>query len=311
MFITTRFFYPHGIEGEAMDNTSKEFNDLDKAINHANRYAAGLRFAGVQVEDEKRNIIYEITSDMEAIDYREQKVLIEEPTPSIEVVEAHTEKVIEQEEGTKMKKTLYFEGAGCVPRGEVENCRIRTAFTNNIGERIYLEISGMETNKQNQKHYPGIQYIGFIDSCHYITDEGNDENKNSIFHRNSKTLGYTKSEILSFVNSLDCSFDQVVILPDLAGYRVFKDGEGHNFGDKFQYNEALTNRAEEIRKHFYALEKSEGKQYPNLSLWVDQENPELLHLLRHFNGYNKHWSIQNVDNWKETIRETTLGRYAC
>jgi len=80
MFITTRFFYPHGIEGEAMDNTSKEFNDLDKAINHANRYAAGLRFAGVQVEDEKRNIIYEITSDMEAIDHREQKVLIEEET---------------------------------------------------------------------------------------------------------------------------------------------------------------------------------------------------------------------------------------
>ena len=29
-----------------------------------------------------------------------------------------------------MKKTLYFEGAGCVPRNDVENCRIRTAFTN-------------------------------------------------------------------------------------------------------------------------------------------------------------------------------------
>jgi len=77
MFRTTRFFYPHGIEGEAMDNTSKEFNNLDKAINHAKRYATGLRFAGVQVEDEKGDIIYEITSDMEAIDNRKE---VEEET---------------------------------------------------------------------------------------------------------------------------------------------------------------------------------------------------------------------------------------
>jgi len=70
MFTTTRYFYPHGIEGEAMSTTTKNFNDLDKAIKHAKRYATGLRFAGVQVEDEKGNIIYEITSDMEAIDNR-------------------------------------------------------------------------------------------------------------------------------------------------------------------------------------------------------------------------------------------------
>ena len=210
-----------------------------------------------------------------------------------------------------MKKTLYFEGAGCVPRGEVENCRIRTAFTSDKGEKIYLELNGMEVDKRNQKRYPGIENVGFVDSCHYITDEGDDENKHSIYHRNAETFEYTKSNILNIVNSLGCSFEQITILPDLAGYRVFKDGSGYNFGDQFQFNQELTKRAEEIKSHFYTLEKSEGKQYPNFSLWVDQESPEILHLLRHYNGYNKHWSIQNVDNWQETIEETTLGKYAC
>lgn len=210
-----------------------------------------------------------------------------------------------------MKKTLYFEGAGCVPRGEVENCRIRTAFTNDKSESIYLELSGMEVTKHSANSIKQYAYAGFVNSCHYITDEGDDENKHSIYHWNAKTFEYTKAGILNIVNSLGCSFDEVVILPDLAGYRVFKDKNGHNFGDEFQFNAELTARAEEIKKHFYNLEKSESKQYPNFSLWVDQLNPKMLHLLRHFNGYNKHWSIQNVDNWKETIEETTLGKYAC
>ena len=37
-----------------------------------------------------------------------------------------------------MSKVLYFEGAGCVPCNDVENCRIRTAFTNNEGEKVYI-----------------------------------------------------------------------------------------------------------------------------------------------------------------------------
>lgn len=41
------------------------------------------------------------------------------------------------------KKVLYFEGAGCAPCNDVENCRIRTAFTNKEGKKIYIEfISG-------------------------------------------------------------------------------------------------------------------------------------------------------------------------
>lgn len=200
-------------------------------------------------------------------------------------------------------KTLYFEGAGCVPRGEVENCRIRTAFTNNEGRQIYLEIMGVDNKKYNKP-------TGYIDSCHYITGKYDDENKNSIQRRNGVTFEYTKENILKTVNSLGCNFESVVILPDLAGYRVFKDKEGYNFGDEFEFNAELTAKREAIKKHFYDLEKSEYKQYPNFSLWTDTDNVNILHLLRHFNGYNKHWNINiNGEGW--SIEETKLNKYAC
>ena len=68
--------------------------------------------------------------------------------------EGTIQKIITKE-GIEMTKTLYFEGAGCVPRGEVENCRIRAAFTNDNGEKNYLEMNGMEVSgKQNQKTLP-------------------------------------------------------------------------------------------------------------------------------------------------------------
>ena len=207
-------------------------------------------------------------------------------------------------------RTLYFEGAGCVPRGEVENCRIRTAFHNNNGKAIYLEMSGTEVTKHSGSNVKKFKVAGFVSSCHYILGD-DDENKHSIRRLNNAVFEYTKANILEIVNSLGCSFDEIVILSDLAGYRVFNDGEGHNFGDEFQPNQANTARAEEIHKYFYQLEKSEGKQYPNFSLWVDETDPDMLHLLRHYNGYNKHWTIRNTDNWQTTIEETTLGRCAC
>ncbi len=43
-----------------------------------------------------------------------------------------------------MSKTLYFEGAGwdgCKAEYNGVNCRIRTAFHNNDGRMIYLELS--------------------------------------------------------------------------------------------------------------------------------------------------------------------------
>ena len=73
MYNTIRFFYPRGIEGEAMDYTYKEFDTIDKAIKYAHRYTNGLRFAGLQIEDENGKLIYEITSDQEVIDHRKNR----------------------------------------------------------------------------------------------------------------------------------------------------------------------------------------------------------------------------------------------
>lgn len=190
-------------------------------------------------------------------------------------------------------KTLYFEGAGCVPRGEVENCRIRTAFTNDEGKQIYLEMGGTEATKYSPKPLQKYKNIGYVDSCHYITDEEDDENKQVIVHRARHTFEYTKENILAFVNSLGCSFEQVVILPDLAGYRVFGEKHGdYRYGDQFDYDAELTGYRQVIYDVIYEKEKSEGKEYPNFSLWVDDEDKYVLHLLRHFEGYNTYWEIR-------------------
>ena len=81
MFMTTRYFYPNGIEGEAMDCTFKKFDTIDKAINYANRYNKGMRFAGIQIEEilnngKLGNLVYEITSDNETIDHRIKTITV-------------------------------------------------------------------------------------------------------------------------------------------------------------------------------------------------------------------------------------------
>ncbi len=63
MYSTTRWFYPRGTEGEAMNCTFKDFPTLEKAVAYCRRYATGLRFAGVEVEDASGKIVFRITSD--------------------------------------------------------------------------------------------------------------------------------------------------------------------------------------------------------------------------------------------------------
>ena len=69
-YTTTRFFFPHGIEGESMDCTYKDWDSLEKAVAYCRRYAKGLRFAGVEIQDEEGNVVYELFADGTVIDYR-------------------------------------------------------------------------------------------------------------------------------------------------------------------------------------------------------------------------------------------------
>lgn len=193
-----------------------------------------------------------------------------------------------------MKKTLYFEGAGCVPCNDVENCRIRTAFTNKNGKKIYIELlSGYKNifvkydkNGRKLKHPKMISEDGclYCDFCFYITEdpEIDDCNKSRLeCERKHVTAKYTKENILAFVNeNCNADFDEIVVLDDLAGFRVHAEGkrntpESYNYGDLFNYDAELTRRrrekVEEMKKEFCVLF---NQKYDNTSYWI--ENNQLV-----------------------------------
>lgn len=249
-------------------------------------------------------------------------------------------------------KTLYFEGAGWsgadISKATIGNCKIRTAFHTTDGRRIYLEISAIDREKKREHIYEG-----HIDYCFLITDEqpNDDENKHNLvrhkikngelqitLHRKtnlSKPLNvscnfpYDEDNILRIVKKLGCDVDAIKVVPDLGGYRVFKDG-GHgydrfNYGDDFHFDEEMTRRREQVYEFVYQKEKKEREEdwknrtkkfvhgpfepgYPNFSLWVDRDDPGKLHLLRHYYGYNREWEIRtdvgsSVEDWIKTAKE--------
>lgn len=195
-------------------------------------------------------------------------------------------------------KTLYFEGAGWskAVRGysDIPNCRIRTAFTNDKGDKIYLEIIADVIFKKDYRTwfpYPPGTPIAFIDSAHYITDdpEIDDCNSSRIYFPNGKSVShnhdsvfiFTYENLLKFVNeTFGCSFDNTVVLNELTGYRVFNDSGKHgtfafyNFGDEFQYDDERTQKRlakmNELSEYF-----KQFMQYDNTSYWVD-ENGDLV-----------------------------------
>lgn len=241
------------------------------------------------------------------------------------------------------QKILYFEGASWsdadISKATIGNCRIRTTFHLDDGRAVYLEIVGNERSKNSPSCYQW-QYTGFVTDCYYITDDNTNDDCNK--HRvmlprkrgvkrgtveGNTYFEYTEAEILRIVNSIGASFDAIMVLPDLGGYRVFPENkncygpDGYYYGDEFQYDPELITRREAVHQHYYKLEKSEGHEYPNFSLWVDEKDPGILHLLRHFPGtfqtaHNTHWVIRvdtgdSVDDWIATAAETYLGKYGC
>lgn len=191
------------------------------------------------------------------------------------------------------KKVLYFEGAGCVPCNDVENCRIRTAFTNKEGKKVYIEfISGykhtlIEYGKYGKKlkHAKIISEPGYLscDSCHYITDdtEIDDCNKSRLgCERNEgiEKVKYTKENILNFVNKYcNADFDEIIVLDSLAGFRVFTDGKhntfaAYNYGDEFIYDEELTEkRIEKVKEMKKYFSKLFNKKYDNTSYYINKD----------------------------------------
>lgn len=224
------------------------------------------------------------------------------------------------------KKILYFEGAGWsdadISKETIGNCRIRTAFHSNEGKAIYLEIMGCKKTEHSSKILCRWEYTGFISHCFYITDDiPNDDCNNYQIHV-PNSIEYSESGILEFVNSLETDFDAIKVVPDLGGYCVHKNQhkkkgtENYNYGDEFLFDQEMINRRKAVCDEIYKIEKEEGKEYPNFSMWVDEEDSGMLHLLRHFYGHNKHWVIrtdmgETLPDWMDTMTETKLGMWGC
>lgn len=197
-------------------------------------------------------------------------------------------------------KTLYFEGAGSVPRGDVENCRIRTAFTNDHGEQIYLELIGAPVySKGKQDRHSFEKSALFIEACFYINktfiNTGGFTQHYKVELNAVMGLGeYSKTKILNFINEqLHCHFFQIMVLDELSGYSVFKDKSKYNFGDEFVFDKVRTSQARKIKSYFKDLEKSLTKKtYSNLSAWMDEEG--VLNILLHYDKYNDRIKIPDV-----------------
>ena len=113
---------------------------------------------------------------------------------------------------------------------------------------------------------------------------------------------YTKENILAFVNeNCNADFDEIVILDDLAGFRVhsgkgkYNTPERYNYGDMFNYDADLTRRRrekiEEMKKEFLCIIQS---KYDNTSYWIDDNN-----LTVRINTYEEalkktNWSRQTI-----------------
>lgn len=177
------------------------------------------------------------------------------------------------------EKILYLEGAGINTEdcGDVGNCRIRTAFTNKEGKKIYFEASN------------GAKNDTIIWSLHYITDEiekngynTDDENKHSIKFDRTICKEWSLENLLKIVQSVGGDFEQVICLPDLAGYRVhkekrdYKNGniKNYNYGDEFYYNAEQTERRIVVHDEIYRTEQAKGEKFPNFSFYVDPNNSD-------------------------------------
>lgn len=260
------------------------------------------------------------------------------------VVYFDSSRLFKEQPPVKAPKVLYFEGAGWsdadISKATIGNCRIRTAFHLDDGRAVYLEIVGSERTKHSSPRVYQWQYTGFVTDCFYITDDvpNDDCNKHRVTIpgtllrkreavEHNVRFEYTEAEILRFVNSLGAGFDAIKVVPDLGGYRVFpsekscQGPDGYYYGDEFKFDPELTARREAVYGHYYEIEKAEGTEHPNLSMWVDEHDPGLLHLLRHFSGDfktagNRHWLIRvdggnTLDDILATAQEATLGKYGC
>lgn len=166
-----------------------------------------------------------------------------------------------------MKKILLFEGAGMdiyEEGSDVGNYRIRTAFIDGNGNKIYLELSG---NLQNCKALKRFGWYTHIDYCFNLS-VSTDVNISSIKLNDTFFKGYSKKDITNYINeNFNCKFDTIEVLDWMEGYRVHGDHNEKNLMDNHKLNrertiarnKAYTQIDNEIREKL-------GEKYSKISL---------------------------------------------
>lgn len=215
-----------------------------------------------------------------------------------------------------MSKILYFERAGMdfdpsrqeygVEPTDIGNYRIRTAFRNNFGKQIYLELTSgtyIETIKigkrgQPLKHPKEIRHPFRLHVSYAFDIElGENESPILITWNETKELPFTKRNVLNLVNEkLDCDFDSVVTLPMFSGYRVHDGQDGYNLMDNHIDIPARTTERNRIYKEV-------AKEYfePIYRQHIESD-PSIKHLTSKYES----WSVVSMDDSTMTLRS-----YAC
>ncbi|MCM3227547.1 hypothetical protein [Terribacillus saccharophilus] len=146
-------------------------------------------------------------------------------------------------------KILYFEGAGWdfyseeqTAFSDVGNFRIRTAFKNLDGTKIYIELTnGARHDTTKEKPVVLTQFALYISHLSKI-DGTDDENKRCIKHdwKAVRLLNYTKEDITRWINeNLNCDFDTISVLDSFYGYHAHGDKHGtYNLMEDIDLNHA-------------------------------------------------------------------------
>ena len=90
-YTTYRFWFKYGNEDDPIECTTKEWDSLDKAINYAHRYATGIKFESVEIEDKNGRVVYRITSNGVVEDFRNDSTennieVVSTPAPEAEEI---------------------------------------------------------------------------------------------------------------------------------------------------------------------------------------------------------------------------------
>lgn len=208
-----------------------------------------------------------------------------------------------------MEKILYFcpEGMPDTKVNDVENCRISTAFRNDNGEKIFLEVySGYHHTFEGKKLIKSED--GFLvvhpAGCYYITDDPtiNDPNDSRFLPPIEKmpVLKYTKENILKLVNEYcNCSFTEIEILHEFSGYYPLEGRRKYNLSNDFinipARNKAREKIFNEVAKEYFTSIYRKNIQEKKLSLAKYRRELE----------DRRTWSVKSMD--ENTI---TLHSYA-